>query len=331
MDSFYSFMNFISFFLRLVFVCLFLSVGMIGGGVMTNNYDWNSLRAFVTAVELGTFTAAAKALKVSQPTLSRQIDSLEVTLGGALFERVGRGIEPTPLAGRLLPQAQRMVQASEELALIAKGNVQAVEGEVTIACTETAATYELPAILVALKKEFPAIRVNLLSSNNTSDLRRREADIAVRAYEPNEPDLIAKKLGGFKAQLYASKGYIERLAQSPSMASLEALDFIGFHGPDENQSYIDALSAKGLKIREHQFVASSNSHVAHWSLAKSGLGIGVMTRELGDADEDMCVVLPEDFTFEGELWLVSHRELRTNLRVKTVFDFLYQQLRVTMD
>ena len=71
-------------------------------------FDWTQLRAFLVTVEEGSLSASARALGLTQPTLSRQVDALETALGLQLFERVGRGVRPTPAALELLPYAKEM-------------------------------------------------------------------------------------------------------------------------------------------------------------------------------------------------------------------------------
>jgi len=68
------------------------------------------------------------------------------------------------------------------------------------------------------------------------------------------------------------------------------------------------------------------SHLVHWQLVKQGLGIGVMTTDVGDKEQQVVAVQPKEPRIQGELWLVTHRELRTNLRIRKVFDFLAERL-----
>ncbi|MGB1836489.1 MAG: LysR family transcriptional regulator [Marinobacter adhaerens] len=288
----------------------------------TVNFDWNRARAFLVTAEEGSLSAAAKALGVSQPTLGRQVAALEEELSTALFERGGRGLELTRNGLELLAYVRAMGEAASSLSLAATGQAKSIEGEIAISASEITAAYILPPILQRLRYQYPGIRINLVASNEASDLRRRAADIAIRNFRPTEPDLIARKVGEFSATLYARP---EILADLPSLLNedLCKAPFIGFLS--NNERYVGALAQRDLKLREEQFVARTDSHLVHWQMARAGIGIGMMPVELGDAEPDVERVF-EDKVFGGDVWLVSHRELRMNLRVRTVFDFLVAEL-----
>ena len=288
----------------------------------TVNFDWNRARAFLVTAEEGSLSAAAKALGGSQPTLGRQVAALEEELSTALFERGGRGLELTRNGLELLAYVRAMGEAASSLSLAATGQAKSIEGEIAISASEITAAYILPPILQRLRYQYPGIRINLVASNEASDLRRRAADIAIRNFRPTEPDLIARKVGEFSATLYARPEILADLP-SPLTEDLCKAPFIGFLS--NNERYVGALAQRGLTLREEQFVARTDSHLMHWQMARAGIGIGMMPVELGDAEPDVERVF-EDKVFGGDVWLVSHRELRMNLRVRTVFDFLVAEL-----
>ena len=288
----------------------------------TVNFDWNRARAFLVTAEEGSLSAAAKALGVSQPTLGRQVAALEEELSTALFERGGRGLELTRNGLELLAYVRAMGEAASSLSLAATGQAKSIEGEIAISASEITAAYILPPILQRLRYQYPGVRINLVASNEASDLRRRAADIAIRNFRPTEPDLIARKVGEFSATLYARPEILADLP-SPLTDGLCKAPFIGFLS--NNERYVGALAQRGLTLREEQFVARTDSHLVHWQMARAGIGIGMMPVELGDAEPDVERV-SEDKVFGGDVWLVSHRELRKNLRVRTVFDFLAAEL-----
>ncbi|WP_412536321.1 LysR family transcriptional regulator [Marinobacter sp. MIT932201] len=285
-------------------------------------FDWNRARAFLVTAEEGSLSAAAKALGVSQPTLGRQVAALEEELSTALFERGGRGLELTRNGLDLLAYVRAMGEAASSLSLAATGRATSIEGEIAISASEITAAYILPSIVRRLRQQYPGVRVNLVASNEASDLRRRAADIAIRNFRPTEPDLIARKVGEFSATLFATPKILADLPSSMTEDLCKA-PFIGFLS--NNERYMGALAQRGLKLQDEQFVARTDSHLVHWQLTRAGIGIGMMPVELGDAEPDVERVF-EDKVFGGDVWLVSHRELRMNLRVRTVFDFLAAEL-----
>ncbi len=286
-------------------------------------FDWNRARAFLVTAEEGSLSAAAKALGLTQPTLSRQVAALEEELGVALFERVGRGFELTPSGIELVALARQMGEAASQLSLTATGKSESLEGKVCISAMEATAQFQLPPIVQRLRQAEPGIVIEILASNKISDLKRREADIAIRAVRPTELDLIAKKIRNETYCLFASKEYLSSIGNPKSSEALLKADYVGF---DSEHSFKKMLSEYDLVVNERNFRVLAQGHSAHWAMVRQGLGIGAMLKEVGDSDPVVERVFPDLSFPANEMWLVVHRELKTNKRVKRVFDFLAAEL-----
>jgi len=287
------------------------------------NFDWNRARAFLVTAEEGSLSAAARALGTTQPTLGRQVASLESELGVALFERGNRGLALTPSGLELLEHVREMGEAASQFSLSAQGQSDSIEGDICISATEAMAVYQLPAIIFELRQAFPGINIEVIATNSTSDLKRREADIAIRAFRPTQPDLIARKLGEYRARLYASPDYLKSLGSDLSLDDLNRAQFIGF---DAEHQLLKELNKQGLQLSVDNFSVLTESHIVHWELVKQGVGIGIMVETVGDNEKQVVRVFPELAPYTGVLWLVAHRELRTNRRIKAVYDFLAEAL-----
>ena len=283
------------------------------------NFDWNRARAFLVTAEEGSLSAAARALDMTQPTLGRQVTALEEELGVALFERAGRGLELTPTGLDLVEHVRAMGDAANRLSLTASGQSTTIEGNICITATEVMAAFTLPPIIQKLRQQQPGINIEIIASNSTSDLKRREADIALRAFRPTQPDLVAKKIAVVRADLYASPDYLQRIGNPASLAELSDADFLGF---DRSDRMMAALNEKGLSLTRRNFPIITENHLVQWELVKQGVAIGIMPEEVGDAEPLVQRVLPEFEPYVGEVWLVAHRELKTSRRVRMVFDFL---------
>jgi DNA-binding transcriptional LysR family regulator len=286
-------------------------------------FDWNHARAFFVTAEEGSLSAAARALQTTQSTLSRQVSALEQEIGVTLFERIGRGLVITPSGLELIEYVKEMSEAANKFSLAASGRSNQVEGSVCISATEAFAVFLLPPLLKKLREQEPGISIELVASDASSDLRRREADIAIRHYQPNHSDLIARKLQNGKAFLYASPDYLHSIGHPKTCSELEKADFIGFAN---NEPYVKGLSKIGLSLNSKNFPYTTASHIAHWALVKEGAGIGVMFEYIGEREPKVCKVSDQISPFIAETWVVTHRELRTNLRIRLVYDFLIEEL-----
>ena len=89
---------------------------------------------------------------------------------------------------------------------------------------------------------------------------------------------------------------------------------------------IQRLAQMGLQLTLQNFPFISTNRIVHWELVKQGLCIGIFAEEAGDAEACLAKVLPLEPPYEGENWLVAHRELRMNRRIKTVYEFLAAEL-----
>ena len=285
-------------------------------------FDWNLARAFLVTAEEGSLSAAARALGLTQPTLSRQVAGLEEELGVALFERVGRGLELTPGGAELLEQVRAMGDAAVNLKLAAVGQSSTIKGNICISATDLVTILVMPILIQKLRRLHPDISVELIASDTLSDLRRREADIAIRAMQPADPDLIARKIGDVTGHLYASEYYLEQIGVPQSPEDLGDANFIC----DKSEMIINIMAGCGIKLTQRNFSITSESVITQWELVKRGLGIALLPDQLAGIEPRFHKVLPDLQPFKGPLWLVVHKELRTSRRVRVVFDFLVDEL-----
>jgi DNA-binding transcriptional LysR family regulator len=288
-------------------------------------FDWNRARAFLVTVEEGSLSAAARQLGMAQPTLGRQVAALEKELGVALFERAGRGLTLTPNGLALADHVRAMGEAASRMSLAASGKAQSIEGLVSISASEVDAAYRLPPILKRLRKLAPGVDIEIVATNAESDLRRREADIAIRNYRPTQPNLVARKIRDIDGRIYAAPGYLEGIGNPATPEELSKAEFIGFNRSGELAA---AMARFGLMLTQKNFPIVSESHLVQWQHVKQGLGIGIMTADIGDSEPAVIRVLPEAAPIVVPVWLVAHREVHTSRRVRLVFDLLVRELAV---
>ena len=286
------------------------------------SFDWNQVRAFLVTAEEGSFSAAARVLKTSQPTMSRQIGILEETLGVTLFERSVRGLALTETGRDLIDHVRVMGEAATLISMVAEGKSQDVTGEVTVTATDLISTAILPRALKPLREIAPGIQVRVLASRKLEDLTERAADIAIRHLRPDQPDLIARHLGDFRASLYASSDYLDRVGRPRTLPEIADLDFIG----NSDSPLIEDFHGMGIPIRQESFVISNANGVVAWEHVKAGYGVALLPEPVGDAELTVEKVFPDAPSLEFPIWLVTHRELQTSRRIRIVFDTLARGL-----
>ena len=288
------------------------------------SFDWNQVRAFLATAEEGSLSAAARSLRLTQPTLSRQVGALEQDLGVTLFERGHRSMELTSAGVELLEHVKAMGEAAIRISLTASGQAQAVEGQVSITATNMFATYHLPPILARVREQAPGLEIEVIASNEVRDLRRREADIAIRHGRPQHTDLIAKLVGGTTAHLYAAKSYLDRIGRPNQPGDLVNFDFIGFEDPE---LMLPEFNAMGVPLTREHFKLYTASGTVILALVEQGLGVSVVTKDVADRRPNIELVLPSLPPFEVPVWLVTHRELHTSRKIRLVFDLIADYVR----
>lgn len=291
------------------------------------SFDWNQARAFLATVEEGSLSAAARALGLTQPTLGRQVTALEDELDVVLFERIGKSLVLTPSGLELLGHVRAMFEAASRLSLTASGQSQDVSGCVRITASDVMSAHILPAAIKQLRAAAPMMEIDVVAANDIRDLQQREADIAIRHVRPEQPDLIAKLIGDGQGAFYASKTYLDKRGRPQSEKELRQHDFIGF---SNNARMIEAMAESGIDLASDNFRVGSASGLVMWEMARAGLGIIIMSSNVGDHAPDMERVLPHREPFLFPIWLTAHRELYTSRRIRLTYDLLADFLSKTM-
>ena len=295
----------------------------VGMDRKTTKFDWNRARAFLATAEEGSLSAAARALGMAQPTLSRQVAALEAEIGVVLFERVGQGLSLTPSGIELLDHVRAMGEAANGFALGSFGLSQEMMGRVSISASEISAAYTLPPILAKLRKLEPGIEIVLNATVRISNLRRREADIAIRSVRPVDPELIAKKVGEVAVRFYATPDYIKKIGHPKSLKEMRGVEFINH---EDSDGYLEFLTSLGGDPEEISFPIIADNILIIWELVKSGLGMAIWESEIADAEPLVERIFPDADPIMFPIWLVAHRELKSNPRIRFVFDLLAAEL-----
>lgn len=285
--------------------------------------DWNRARAFLATADAGSLSAAARELGLTQPTLSRQVAALETELGVTLFERLGKKLVLTETGETLLSHVRAMGEAAAAMTVAASGRAQEIEGRVSISATDGYAAYLLPDIVERIRREAPQITIVIVSCNSLSDLRRREADIAIRHVRPDEDGLIGKLVCESTAHFYASQSWIARNGRPASVGDIAPHHLIAY---EEIGRFAEFMRGAGVSASADAFRLVSENSVVVWEMVKRGLGICIMSREIALRTEGMVDLFPDLEPPRFPVWLVTHRELRTSRRIRLVYEILAEEL-----
>lgn len=259
---------------------------------------------------------AARRLQAQQPTLSRHVAELEAQLGVPLFERTGRGVTPTAAA-------RQMEGGAAALARSLARSRDSTSGTVRVTTSQVAATWLLPPLLVQLQDAEPGIAVELVASNQISNLLRREADIAVRMVRPQQGSLLAKKLYDIPIVAAAHEGYLARAGTPRRPQDLLQHRLIGY---DRDPLLLRGFAALGMPLTRERFEMRTDDQVVYGQLIAAGAGIGFLAGYNVRCLPGVQALLPQLAIPPLPCWLAVHREIRGNRLVRRVFDFLAEAI-----
>lgn len=281
-------------------------------------FEWSDVRIFLAVQREGSFTAAARALRIDQTTVGRRLSALESALGARLFRRGRDGPALTAAGVEALERALRMEEEALAFGRVVEARDAQAEGRVRLTTLESLATLFLAPRLPALQRRHPRLALELHADPRSVSLTRREADLALRLSRPEQPGLAARKVATLAYALYGSPAY---LAGRPAVA--EGLQGHAALGYDEELSATP--EARWLAGRARAVPLRSNNVLILREAAAAGLGLAVLPRWVGDSDARLARAL--DLPVRRDLWLVVHPELRAVARVRAVAEFVAAEAR----
>jgi len=286
--------------------------------------DWNLVRSYLMVAEHGSTLAAARHLEVTQSTISRQLTELERQLSVQLFDRRKTGLVLTDKGRELLSLAKQMDTVADNLQTQASHYSSSVSGTVRVSASEVLAVEVLPYCLNNLINDNPELQIEIVASNEESNLLSREADIALRMFPPQQQDLVARHLLDIPVAFYAHEKYIERHGIPRSAEDFTQLRFIGF---DMNTLFIDGAKKFGIKLKRENFNIRTDSIIVQNQCAQAGLGMVAMQDKLANKLPGMQrIKLGFDLPMLP-LYIVAQQELRASRKLRVVYDSLAEALR----
>ena len=284
---------------------------------------WEDLKLFLAVAEAGSLTAAARRLRLGQPTVSRRLAALEYRLGASLFRRSVGGAALTGAGERLLAPARKMAEWAGEVGRVAEASDRSPTGLVRVTAAPGLAFDFLAPFAGWLARKHPGLRLEILSTLHYLDLARGEADLALRIRPPHQPDLKLVQALTFDNAVHVAKSLAARLPRRPR---LEALPWIAWAPPYEQLPPNPQLEEA---IPGFTPVFTSDNFLVHLAAAEAGVGAIVLARVRHRFSRPSSLVpLPVDLGPHGRgaIHLVCARSAFDIPRVRLVADLIAAEL-----
>ena len=282
---------------------------------------WDDAQVFLAIARSGSLSGAAGRLGAGLATISRRIARLEAALGLVLFSRHQNGYQLTDDGAALLERAEALEQAAEAFAEGSAAQA-GVAGRVRLATAETLANHVIIPALPALTRQYPGLTLEVVTDEQTVNLHRRDADLAIRMVKPQRGNVSIRRLGRLGFGLYAARGYAGQRTEQPGEARFESDQFITW-----SESHADLPAARWVErvLRDRAPILMTTTLSAQLSAVMAGLGLAVLPHFLGRQNDLIC--LQPDLGIDQEIWLAIQSDLAQSRRVRVVGDFLAALIR----
>ena len=278
---------------------------------MAGHIDWDSLRIFLACSRTGSLRAAADQLCVNHATVRRSIGALEERLGTRLFDRSVGGLVLTQPGETLQVHAEEMEQHTADIERKLAGIDSSPSGSVRVSIPTSLAHSFLAPILAGFTQAHPDIEVEVIATNQISNLGRYEADVSIRVAFEVEDDVVGRRAVRYVDCAYAAPAYLD---QHPD---LTVGDGTGAHwiGWTKNKSWIKASPFPNASQRHYL-----PEVFMQMEAAAQGLGMVQVPCFLADGDTRLVRIPGVKPTPNRSIWILLHGDLRRTARVRAFVD-----------
>lgn len=291
--------------------------------------DWDKLRIFHAAAEAGSFTHAAERLHLSQSAISRQVSALEAEVGTKLFHRHARGLILSEQGEILYQTANEVLMKLESAKTRLTEARERPTGKLRVTTTVGLGHGWLTEKAQEFMTLFPEMQVQLILDNEELDVNMRQADCAIRLRQPQQSDLIQRRLFTVHFHIYASPAYLSRFGEPKSLADLDDHRIVTFGEPAP--AYL--LEVNWL---ERAGRPADNPRLAHLQINNlaavrratvNGAGLSLLPDYMVGRDTalvalDIAADVP---TFDT--YFCYAEEMRNSAKLKAFRDFLFNKAR----
>jgi DNA-binding transcriptional LysR family regulator len=278
--------------------------------------DWNDLRYFLAIARLGTLAGAARELGVDHTTVGRRLAALETALGARLYTRGPEGYALTEAGAAILPNVEAIAHEVEAIARRATADAK-VEGKVRLSVADSVSGYFV-AMVSQLQARHPGLVVEIVSGHRLVDIRRGEADLAVRFGVAGDPELVVRKIGRVGWSLYGAPAYLDRRGRPTDPANLSGHDVVTVDDAPPHAPVAQWLAQHAGSVR---VVMRGNTVSAVVDAAVAGMGLALLPCFAADQQPGLTRLHPGP-TAARDILLVAHPDLVRAARLRVTMDFI---------
>lgn len=291
--------------------------------------DRGEMEAFVRAVELGSFSAAARELRLTPSTLSKLLTRLERSLKVKLVHRTTRRINATPEGELFMARCRRILAEMEDAEMEVGRSRDRPRGRLRMHLGVGIAMHQIVPALPRFFEANPEVQIDLFVEDRRVDLARENIDISVRPWQPESTNVVVRKIFEFERMICASPAYLKRHGIPRSPEDLARHRCMGVSSIPTHTQWPFQMPS-GPRVFEVIPGARVNNADCVYRFALSGMGVARLNEFIvADALRDgrLVQVLADYHCPENLSMLAIYPQERHRLpRVRAMLDFLFENL-----
>ena len=294
-----------------------------------NSMDWDKLKVFHAAAEAGSFTHAGERLGLSQSAVSRQVSALEAELSVSLFHRHARGLILTEQGEILYRTAHEVLMKLESVKVQLTETTEKPSGKLRITTTVGLGQGWLTDKVQEFLALYPDMQVQLILDNEELDVNMRHADCAIRLREPQQSDLIQRKLFTVHMHVYAAPSYINRYGEPQSIEDLDHHKIITFGEPAPNYlldvNWLEIAGRDSDNPRQSALQINSLTSIKRACLL--GIGIAMLPDYIVGRDPGLLQLVTNADVPSFDTYFCYPSEMKNAAKLKVFRDFIVAKAR----
>ena len=288
----------------------------------------NAMAIFVRVVERGSFSAVAREMQTSQPTISKVLKALETGLGGKLIARSTRQLSLTDEGQRYYNECRQILAAVDAAEHSFQSGKERIAGHLRIGSSVSFGRLQIAPRLAQFLERHPDIEIDLQLSDQNQDLVSEGLDVTFRIGELNDSGLIARHIGTTHRVTVAAPAYLKKHDQPHTPAELSGHNCLQFNLLNSQNLWVFEKNNQRHEVRIKGNAQSNNSEAIR-EMVLGGLGIALSPVWLFSEDlkAGRVTAILQDYTAQSlPMHAVSPANRRQSARVKAFVDYMSQAL-----
>jgi DNA-binding transcriptional LysR family regulator len=287
---------------------------------MTPLVSWDDYRTVLAVSLARSLAGAAEQLGVNQSTVFRRLGAMEERLGARLFERSRTGYSLTAAGEEMVKLAERMAEEITDFERRLTGHDLRPQGDLRVTTNDTLVVHLLTPIFASFRKKYPEITLDVVIGNQSLNLSKRDADVAIRATNDPPETLVGRRLADIPWAIYG--------AESLGVTTLDPVDYRAYSwiGLGDNLSGLKPGRWLVQNVGEDRIGWKINTVLGLAEAVAEGAGLGLLPCFIAHTFPNLVPLSEPKQEFAGALWLLTHPDLRGTARVRVFMDHVAAEI-----